>query len=835
MHQVRRKINWTIKINVLCFALSFLISSFSLTYHSATTVVVVSQTVPPTVLATTLPPGVITSFPTGGATTLFPQTIGPGVGTLGPSTGVGTLGPTTATVPPVVTTPTVTDADLLRCKQQMEMSDADRNFLLNEAEYISFINRLANFAFIQYTSLATMPAPLSQNFNTLAAPTGGTAISIPGATSPFATSQPILDNICTVTGQAIHLALNGVAGNIFSHNPTTITTVAPTLGATTLTPGSVIPGATVTPTTLYPGQIVTVTPSTLFPGQTVTPTTLTPGATVTPSTISPATVSPGMTNGTAGPSTMGPTTAAPSADVFRAIHATPLLTIHSSYIMSVVAPAGTTAANLPEATKSNLEAGYARFVNGAAPTLIAAENTKLHADDVVIAGNATTTPGAVPSIPPVGGNATGASSTVSPGTAGPSTAYPVTTLAPIGTAGPTSNLAGQTIAPVLPGTVAPTNLAGQPINPVAPGTAVPTNLAGQPIGVPVTPASASASPLPVTPAARYLRGRQLQTVAPVPTVPPVATVSPVATVPAVATIPPVATVTAVATLPPVTTVPAVATIPPVTTTGPSTIQTIAPVGGTIGPSTISPIPTIPPVGGTVGPSTISPVLGTAGPSAVAGTAAPSGNLTSAVATQPPVATVAPVATAVPTLVGDFIQETGPYDTLLVTASPRILKVEDSTRCSPPTDGTTTVCLRIYAAYDVEVAAEQPRQELYDRLVSETQIQIAGKLQAAMDPTAGATFVEASQPADVDPFPPATTAPEPTEAPDDDDGGGGNAFATYGGMAIGIVSAIVCCLGGFIGWRNGWFNRCLGGGDDDDDYESKANTNDGFNDEDDDDD
>lgn len=200
----------------------------------------------------------------------------------------------------------------------MSIVDADRNFLLNELEYVTFINKLTNNRYVASTTLATLPPGLSQNYQTLQV---GGEIEIAGAQPPFTQNQEALDKICEATGQAIYLAINGVPGNLFTPAP-----------------------ATNPPSTTSPSG----------------------GASGGASTLAAITMAP---------------TVPPTPLVFRAHQNYPELSIHTSFITSVAVPFGTTVDTIPEATKDMMLKGFTQFVKDIVPELVEHENEKLHAND----------------------------------------------------------------------------------------------------------------------------------------------------------------------------------------------------------------------------------------------------------------------------------------------------------------------------------------------------------------------------------------------------------------------------------------------------------------------
>jgi hypothetical protein len=138
-------------------------TTISPVFGSTTGPVVVSTTTPPVIASTTISPGFGSTTPPAYGTTppAFPgsstnpvyvsTTVNPtpGFSTAAPigttQPGIGTAIPS-GTVAPVTGSPgtstTIASADLLNCKQKMEVSDLDKNFRLSEAEYLTFLNQL---------------------------------------------------------------------------------------------------------------------------------------------------------------------------------------------------------------------------------------------------------------------------------------------------------------------------------------------------------------------------------------------------------------------------------------------------------------------------------------------------------------------------------------------------------------------------------------------------------------------------------------------------------------------------------------------------------------------
>lgn len=117
---------------------------------------------------------------------------------------------------------------LVECVMAMNAADADKNFLLNQNEYVSFVNILSEDAF-EVQGLGNVPVPIRKNFFQLAGDNG--LVDVSG-------SKPDeLQNICTNTTVAINEALSSTEA---PPNTAPMSSEGPTLAPAE--------GSTVTPT-----------------------------------------------------------------------------------------------------------------------------------------------------------------------------------------------------------------------------------------------------------------------------------------------------------------------------------------------------------------------------------------------------------------------------------------------------------------------------------------------------------------------------------------------------------------------------------------------------------
>ena len=352
-------------------------------------------TATPAVPGTSLP--VATASP-GTATpgTAIPAT-SPPPGSLAPG-----ITPSPGTTNPAASNQPTTPARI--CTISLAVADVDRNNLLSETEYITFLNRIAANKYISITAFASLPQSLQTNYNTLVTASGsapGSGLPITGA-SPAqqadAAQQALLDQICSGTDTAIFNA----------NNPTTTTGTPATIGPSTVTPS---------------------TPSTAQPG-TITPSTVQPGTTSLPGSGTNAPVNPDFPRSDVAICKIS--MAAADRDRNSLLSSTEYPIVINQLASNKWAGV-TTLAGLPQALQDNfnsLAAGNEIDIFGASPAQQATEAQSLALEkmcesvDLAIylanggtvggSGEATTPP--VDTLPPSSGNATGGSLTPTPAT-----------------------------------------------------------------------------------------------------------------------------------------------------------------------------------------------------------------------------------------------------------------------------------------------------------------------------------------------------------------------------------------------------------------------------------
>jgi hypothetical protein len=232
---------------------------------TATATATATPIVPGAVTTTPVLPGTFTSTPAlPGATTTSP--VLPGTVTTTPVLlGAATTTPilpgatTPATVSPATGTPggsTAPGTDMKICTLNMAISDADRDNLISETEYITFLNRMASGKYANITAFASLPQPLQDSYNGLLASFGavpGSGLSILGA-SPTVTADvaqtAFLQQICAATDQGLQNVANG--GGTASTSAATMGSGS--AGPSTVTTGSANPG-TAGPSTSSPGGV----------------------------------------------------------------------------------------------------------------------------------------------------------------------------------------------------------------------------------------------------------------------------------------------------------------------------------------------------------------------------------------------------------------------------------------------------------------------------------------------------------------------------------------------------------------------------------------------------
>ena len=193
-------------------------------------------------------------------------------------------------------------------------------------------------------------------------------------------------------------------------------------------------------------------------------------------------------------------------------------------------------------------------------------------------------------------------------------------------------------------------------------------------------------------------------------------------------------------------------------------------------------------------------------------------------------TTAPMSTFATSTFSPTVEATLASFTELVPDSVQLLNFVESDctgtgQTPPPETIPSQSCMIIYMAYDIMVAPGSDKLALYDNLVGTTQERIAnGEYQNSLNPAVAAqlfSIVGVVSPVDPNPV----IAPvSPTEAPtqdeeeSDDGGDGSGGFSVGVGAAIGGISVVVCCLGGYFAYKKGYLDSFMGG--DDDETESK---------------
>ncbi|CAB9499877.1 expressed unknown protein [Seminavis robusta] len=481
------------------------------------------------------PPATGTVGPTTGITTIGPST---GVTTIGPTW--GTIGPTLGTIGPSTAAPTM---NVQTCKMQMAISDADRNNLLSDTEFVTFINRLTANQFSTAVALQELPPSLVAVFNNFA---GGNVIDITGASpaQPATEAQQLtLQSICTLVDQAIQnhnnpsstalpTTLVPTGGNATTAPPST--TTAPTNSTTTTaTPSTMGPtvdttsckqrmvGADTNPRdnmlnadeyflfvnlltdNQYAQNTFPTLPQPIFdnfytlldanteqisilganPADATDAFQLSLLDVVCSATNAAIEAADAMATTTVAPA--GNITAAPAGDTPPIDTSSPILTIHSAF--TVASALGLTAEvlNLPSSNRHGVDDAFKQFVSSVVPRLLLEVGG-------AVSSNATAAATSVPATPLPG--------TLLPGTASPGTALPGTLLP--GTASP--SVASVTTPPglitALPSTVSPVGTAVPYGSTPAPNSTIPptawsSSLGNTTITAPVLPSAATTAPV----------------------------------------------------------------------------------------------------------------------------------------------------------------------------------------------------------------------------------------------------------------------------------------------------------------------------------------------------